>query len=116
MGVLGISSYILVESPADESDEPFCAAIESMVHLAYGHRPDWLRFSAGKRFVYGDRYFREFACIAGSVSLCLMQRARREDGFHRAILYRADDEGVARHFEIRACEETELNPDELHVA
>ena len=111
-----IISDILVESPATESDEEFCAAIESMVRQAYGRRPDWLQFSAGIRFVRSGQHFREFACIAGSVSLFLMQRARRDGGFQRAIIYRVDDDGVARAFEIRVGEQTEFSPDELHVA
>jgi hypothetical protein len=45
-----------------------------------------------------------------------MQRARRDGGFQRAIIYRADEDGVARAFEIRAGEQTEFSPDELHVA
>ena len=111
-----ISSHILVESPAAESDAEFCAAIESMVLQAYGRRPDWLQFSAGVRFVRRSQHFREFACIAGSVSLFLMQRACRDGGFQRAIIYRADDDGIARAFEIRAGEQTEFSPNELHVA
>lgn len=115
MGVQVISSHILVESPTAESDEQFCAAIESMVIQAYGHRPDWLRFTAGARFVRGSRHFREFACSAGSVSLCLMQRARRDGGFERAIVYRADDDGVARTFEISTGKQIEFSPDELQA-
>jgi hypothetical protein len=116
MGAHVISSYILVESPAAESDGDFCATIEGMVQQAYGHRPDWLQFSAGVRFVHSGQHFREFACIAGSVSLFLIQHARRDGGFQRAIIYRADDDGVARAFEIRTGEQTEFSPDELHVA
>ncbi len=115
MGVQVISSHILVESPRGESDEQFCAGIESMVLKAYGHRPDWLRFSAGARFVRGTRHFREFACFAGSVSLFLMQRARRGEGFERAIVYRAEDDGAARAFEICAGKQVEFSPDELQA-
>lgn len=35
-------------------------------------------------------------------------------GFQRAIIYRADEDGVVRAFEIRAGEEMEFSPDELH--
>src|SRR5258706_2053732 len=115
MGVHVISSHILVESPAGETDEQFCATIESMVLQAYGHRPDWLQFSAGNRFVRGGRHFREFACMAGSVALMLMQRAGRDRGFERAIIYRAEDDGVACVYEIRVGEQTEFSPDELHA-
>ena len=116
MGVQVISSHILVESPASETDEQFCAAIEGMVLQAYGHRPDWLQFAAGAPFIAGDRRFREFACFAGSVGLFLMQRARRGGGFERGIIYRADDEGTARTYEIRGGLETEFSPHELQPA
>ncbi|MDB6032562.1 MAG: hypothetical protein JWM16_2900 [Verrucomicrobiales bacterium] len=116
MGVHVISSHILVESSAAESDTEFCAEIERLFLQAYGHRPDSWRFSAGVRFLRGGQHFREFACIAGSVSLFLMQRARRNGGFQRAIIYRADEDSVARAFEIRAGEQTEFSPDELHAA
>jgi hypothetical protein len=116
MGVHYISSHILVETSAAESDEQFCAAIEHMVLMTYGHQPDWLQFSAGKRFVCGERCFREFACIAGSASAFLMRRARQDSGYERAIIYRADDDGIERAFEIRAGKEREFNLDELHVA
>ena len=87
-----------------------------MVLQAYGHRPDWLRFTAGARFVCGCRHFREFACIAGSVSLFLMQRARRDGGFQRAIIFRAEDDEVPRAYEIREGEQRVFAPDELQTA
>ena len=117
MSIGVISTHILVESSEVETDEQFCAAIESMILQTYGHRPDWLRFSAGVRFVFGERHFREFVCIAGSVSLMLMQRAKRDSGFSRAIICRADYDGVPRAFEIRAGVENEhFSQDELQVA
>jgi hypothetical protein len=111
-----MSSHLLVESSEAEGDEQFCATIEQMVQQTYGHRPDWLRFSAGARFARGGRHFREFVCMAGSVSLMLMQRARRNGGFTRAIIYRGDDDGVGRAYEIRAGAQSEFSPDELHGA
>ena len=108
-----INSFILVESSEAESDEQFCATIESMVHQTYGHRPDWLRFSAGARFVCHGRCFRELECLAGSVSLMLMSRARRDGGFTKAILCRIDCDGVSCVYEIREGVEGELSPDEL---
>ena len=111
-----ISSHILVESSEAESDAQFCAAIDSMICQTYGHKPDWLQFSAGARFDFGERHFREMVCIAGSVALMLMQRAQKDGGFTRAIIYRADYDKVPRAFEIRAGVQTEFRPDELHVA
>ena len=116
MGVQVISSHILVESPASETDEQFCAAIECMVLQAYGHQPDWLRFTAGAASTVGDRHFRELVCFAGSVALFLMQRARRDGGFERGIIYRADAEGKAKAYEIRKGLEREFPPHELKPA
>ena len=45
-----------------------------------------------------------------------MQRARREGGFQRAIIYRGDDEGTVRAYEINEGQQTEFAPDELHIA
>jgi hypothetical protein len=109
-----IQGLLLVESSAGETDEQFCSGIESLILQAYGHRRDGLRFSAGVRVLYDGRQFREFFCLVGSVAMALMCRARGDGGFDRAIIYRVDDNGVERAFEIRACKETEFNPDELH--
>jgi hypothetical protein len=79
----------------------------------YPHRPNWLRFSPGKRFARGDAFYREFVCIAGSVSLRLMAQARRESGLSRAIIYRADVDGVEEAFEIRAGRENKFSPRKL---
>lgn len=111
-----ISTHILVESPQAESDEQFCAAIENMVLQTYGRRPDWLRFSVGARFAHDGRCFREFACMAGSVAMILMSRAKREGGFPRSIIYRADDDATTHAYEIRSGVETEFSPDELKAA
>jgi hypothetical protein len=94
----------------------FCEAAEDMIQQSYGHRPDWLQFSAGARFVRGGIYFREFVCFAGSVALFLMRRADSDGGFQRVIIYRADNDGVARAYEIRAGAKIEFSPDELQAA
>lgn len=116
MGIRVISSHILVESRAVETDEQFSCIIEAMVVAVYGHRPDWLQFSAGRRFVRAHHHFREFVCLAGSVVFRLMRHARRIGDFQRAIIYRVEDDGVERAFEIHAGVETEFNPDELQIA
>jgi hypothetical protein len=113
MSVKFIEKHLLIESPSGESEGDFRAAIERMLLTVYGQRPDWLQFSAGERFVRAGRHFREFVCVAGSVSLMLMQRARQAPGFHRSIIYQADDEGTARAYEIHAGEETPFVPSEL---
>lgn len=114
MGVFGITDYILIESPPSESDEEFRSGVEALLAKVYPRRPDWLKFSAGRRFVRGSTHVREFVCIAGSVSLALMQRARRESGLPRVVIYRADDEGSKRAYEIYSGVESEFQPDELH--
>ena len=101
MGIQVIEGHFLIESPPGESDPEFCAAVEGLIALAYSRRPDWLRFSPGARFTRGESYFREFLCMAGSVSCCLMLRAGRDGGLPRALIYRAEDEGVRRAYEIR---------------
>lgn len=117
MSIGVISTHILVESPEAEIDEQFCAAIESMILQTYGHRPDWLQFSAGARFVHDDRHFREFVCYAGSVALTLMQRAKRDGGFARAIICRGDYNGVPCAFEIRAgAESMHFSQNEIQAA
>lgn len=113
MSIKIISSHILIESPEKETNQEFSSVTEAMVIAAYGQRPEWLRFSAGARFVRASRHFREFVCIAGSVSLFLMQYVRRSSNFQRAIIYRAEENGVGRAYEIRAGMETDFNPDEL---
>ena len=116
MSIGVISTHILVESSEAEADEQFCAAIESMILQTYSRRPEWLQFSAGARFIFGGRHFREFVCYAGSVSLMLMQRAKRDGGFTRAIVCRADYDGVPHAFEIRdGTESRHFSADELHV-
>ena len=116
MGIDIIGSHILIESPQAESDAQFCEAVESMIQQAYGHRPEWLQFSAGARLVHGGLYFREFVCFAGSVALFLMRHATSGSGFQRAIIYRAENDGVARVYEIRAGEKHDFCPDELRAA
>ena len=110
-----ISKHILIECPESETDEQFGSAIESMLRQTYQQRPDWLRFSAGARFSLDGRHYREFACLAGSVSLMLVQRARRDAGFDRGIVVRADNDGVARVYEIRSGSRRDFRSDELHV-
>lgn len=111
-----IDTHILVESSNAETDEQFCAAIESMILQTYGHRPDWLQFSAGARFIFGKFHFRGMVCLAGSVALMLMQRAKQDGGFSRAIIYKANCDGCRRAFEIRnGVESGPFSQDELRA-
>ncbi len=116
MGIQVIEGHFLIESPAEETDQQFCDAVEGLIVQTYSRRPDWLGFSPGVRFTRGASHFREFVCMAGSVSCALMLRAGRDAGLPRAIIYRAEDGGVHRAYEIRGGHQTEFAPDELHVA
>lgn len=107
-----INSHILLESRAEEDDQHFQDVVEKIVVDIYGHRPDWLKFSPGKRFARSGAAYREFVCIAGSVALRIMQRASRGE-LARAVIYRADVDGVERTYEIRAGRETEFSPEDL---
>jgi len=112
MSAKSISSHILLESSFDEGDEQFKDVVEKIMVDIYGHRPDWLKFSPGKRFAWGGVAFREFVCMAGSVALGIIFRANRGE-LARAVIYRADVDGVERTYEIRAGHETEFCPDDL---
>ena len=116
MGVDIISTHILIESAKDETDEDFCRAVEAMIQQTYGRRPNWLQFCAGARYVHGGTYFREFVCFAGSVSGFLQLRAERGEGLSRALIYRAENDGVARAYEIRGGTKSEFCPNELQAA
>lgn len=107
-----INTHILLESGVDEGDQQFRDAVERIVADIYGHRPDWLKFSPGKRFARAGVAFREFVGIAGSVALQIIMRASR-GGLARAAVYRADVDGVKRTYEVRAGHETEFSPDDL---
>ena len=58
---------MLIESPADETEEQFRAAVSELIVSIYHRMPDWLEFRVGRRFEFDGRYFREFVCAAGSV-------------------------------------------------
>ena len=115
MGIQVFEGHFLIESPLGETDQEFCLAVEGLIALAYSRRPDWLRFSPGARFARGESHFREFICMAGSVDCCLMVRAGRDGGLPRALIYRAEDDGVHRAYEIRSGKQTEFPPEELHL-
>jgi hypothetical protein len=96
-----INSHILLESSVGEGDAQFKDAVEKIVVDTYGHRPERLKFSPGKRYARSGVAFREFVCMAGSVALAIIQRASRGE-LARAVIYRADVDGVVRTYEIRA--------------
>ena len=109
-----IEGFFLIESRADESDQAFCTAVEDILQQIHTKPKWWYPFKAGARFVRGSTVFREFECIAGSVSCHLLLRAGRDGGIPRAIVYREERDGVRRAYEVRNGVQSEFNPDEIH--
>jgi hypothetical protein len=109
-----INSHILLESCVDEGDRQFEDDVEKILVDIYGHRPDWLRFSPGRRFAWGDVAVREFVCMAGSVAARIIQRASRGE-LARAVVYQAEVDGVGRTYTICAGRETEVCPGEFRA-
>jgi hypothetical protein len=118
MALHDIHSFMLIESPASESDEQFLATVEVLLREAgiVRARTDWVHFSAGGRFARHGTQFREFVCIAGSAMAMLMSRAGRDGGLSRTIILRGETDGQARCWEIRGGVESEFEPHELHAA
>ncbi len=111
-----IKSCVLIESPASESDVHFRAFVTELLASIYRHT-DSLEFSVGRRVWWRDAQFREFICIAGSVSCQLILQASRPPGISRAIIvYGRSQTGSLVSHEIRSAVETGFDPDELQVA
>ena len=111
-----IKSCVLIESPASESDEQFGAYVTELLASIYRHT-DSLEFSVGRRVCWRGVQFREFICIAGSVSGQVILRASRQGGISRAIiLYGSNLKGNIVTREIRGGVETMFEPEELQVA
>src|SRR3954447_5316988 len=108
MSIGVIEGLFLIESCADESDEEFCAAVEGILQEIHS-KPQWWRpFKAGARFLWGGLAYREFDCIAGSVSCQLLLRAGRDGGIPRAIIYREVRDGIPHAYEVRHGVQTEF--------
>jgi hypothetical protein len=111
-----IKSCVLIESPASESDEQFRTFVTELLASIYRHT-DSLEFSVGRRVWWRDIQFREFICIAGSVSGQLILQASRPPGISRAVIvYGSSLTGNMVSHEIRSGVETKFDPDELQVA
>jgi len=110
-----IKSCVLIESPASESDERFRAYVTDFLTSIYRHT-DSLEFSVGRRVSWRGVQFKEFICVAGSVSAQVILRARRPGGLSRAIIaYGGTLKGDIVTREIRGGVETMFEPDELQV-
>lgn len=111
-----IEGFFLIESRAGESDEEFCAAVEVILQEIHS-KPQWWRpFKAGTRFTRDGIVYREFECIAGSVSIQLLLRAGRDGGIPRAIIYQEERDGIHHAYEVRRGIQTAFSPDELSAA
>ena len=114
MSVGIISRYFLIESPREEQSEALQIFVASILQSIVPERPVWWHpFDIGDCFQYGDRTFREFRCIAGSVSCHLQVRARREDGIPRALIYFATEDEVEVGYEIRGGKQYSFDPSEV---
>ena len=112
-----IKSCLLIESPASESDDELRAYVNQLLTTIYGTLPDWLEFKVGRRVRWRDTQFREFICVAGSVSARLMLHAGQAGGISRAVItYGSSLDGKLATREIRAGAETRFEPEELRVA
>ena|SRR5476651_1336434 len=107
---------MLIESPADETEEQFRAAVTELIVSIYRRMPDWLEFRAGRRFEFDGKFFREFICAAGSVCGHIHLRAKQADGISRAIIERGGVAGKQCCWQIRSAVETEFDCDDLRAA
>ena len=108
---------MLIESPADETEEQFRAAVSELIVSIYNRMPDWLEFRVGRRFEFDGRYFREFVCAAGSVCGHIHLRAQQAGGISRAIIERAglpDSEQTC--WQVRSGVETKFDCEDLRAA
>jgi len=111
-----IKSCVLIESSPSESDEQFRAYVTELLASIFRHT-DSLEFTVGRRIWWRDTQFREFICIAGSVSCQLIVHAMRPPGFSRAIItYGSSRDGRPVSQEIREGEEKSFDPEELQMA
>ena len=110
MAELILMSGLMIESHANESDAVLRDWCDDTLSEIYGGMmPDWLSYELGSAFEYRGQRFREFDCIAGSVTCHLFMRATRGTGISRQILIvgeRANRQPVATL--IRAGQETEI--------
>src|SRR4051812_17220824 len=107
-----IKSCILIESPTSESDNQFKAHVTELLAGIYGVIPEWLEFRVGRRLWWREAQFREFICIAGSVSAQIIVHASRPKGISRAIiLYGRSGDGSLISQQIRGGIETKFDPE-----
>src|SRR5438132_1272687 len=107
---------MFIESPATESDEQFRAYVSELLTSIYRRMPEWLEFSVGQRVECRGVSFREFVCVAGSVSARIHLRAGQPGGVTRTLLDRGHVQDEPHCWEIRSGVETEKDCDEIRTA
>ena len=107
---------MFIESPATETEEQFRAYVVELLTSIYGRVPEWLEFSVGRRVECRNFLFREFVCVAGSVSADIHLRAGQPGGVSRTILDRGHVRDEPCCWEIRSGIKTEIDCDEIHAA
>ena len=113
MTVANLEGVILIESFPEETNEEWRSGVERLLRQIH-RKPNWWRpFTAGLSLRRGDRIYRELDCLAGSVALALLIKARQGKGVSRAVIFRDECQGAHRAFEIRSENQTEFDPQEL---
>jgi hypothetical protein len=116
LSVRPFSHVMFIESPATESDEEFRAYVTELLTSIYGRMPKWLEFSVGRRVEFRGVSFRQFVCVAGSVSAHIHLRASQPGGVARAILDRGHVQDEPHCWQIRSGVETEIDCNEIRTA
>jgi hypothetical protein len=107
---------MFIESPADETEEQFRAFVTELIVSIYKRVPDWLEYQVGGRFELRGRFYRQFICSAGSVSIFIHQRAIQPGGISRSIVERGEAHGARHCWEIHSGVETEFEHEDLRAA
>ena len=107
---------MFIESPPSESDEQFEVFVTELLTSIYGRMPEWLQFSVGRCVEVRGILFREFVCVAGSVSAQIHLRASQPGGVERTILDRGHVQDEPHCWQISSGIETEIDCDEIRTA
>ena len=109
---------LLIETIPDESDDDLRVVIDSM--LAHVWDPPqtgwWHEYDLGRIFELSSRQFREFRCIAGSVSGHLICHASKTDLQRALVLVGTDTVGNSVGEIIVKSQSQPIDPTQLHLA
>jgi len=104
---------LLIESPANASEEKFRENVEELLANIYGQIPTWLKFKVGRRFERLGTTYREFLCPAGSVDARIQLHAQQRPGIACSIILRGMRSGKPCCIEISGGVETGFECAEL---